>query len=629
MSFSKTKQLFSLNNSNISYDDTFEELSAGDFNGDGLLDYLITRTKKMGSIPSKPIFLIANKENIWSDKSNEIFVDALPKVVYPPRIAVADYNNDGQSDVYIPDGGLDAPPYGGALDQLWLSNGKGKLQNFTSTLLQYTTFAHGVAIGDINRDGYLDIVVNNFWYPPSDFLLINNRDGTFSEKANTLLPNELHYDLNSEKRITHLWSKLIDLNNDEYLDLVLGASQDWIDGQLIRHPSILLLNDGNGNYSNSEIINLPSPAVTDLTVVFIASLDFNEDGMQDLIMSIVDQNYSCSYLQFLRNDGDGKFTDETALRLPQNTLNTNSWNKFIKVIDLNGDGYDDIVTTGFPIGSENPSQIGATNIFLNNGLGVFKNIKTFKNYEIINPAVDIKDINSDKKPDIVTVQVSYYDASKTDVNLIGYINDLPVPSNGKLYKPTLNEQTINGSARSDTISYAANDYSIAVDLLKGTALSIRNGTSVSTKLKSIENIIGSRQDDSLNGNSLANSIKGNAGNDTMDGGLGKDSLVGGDGADIFVFSTKPATTNVDTISDYQVGVDKIKLSSKVFAKLKSATDYLTFGTSSDSPTNYLVYDTTSGKLSYDADGSLTKIKPVDIALIGTGLELTYQDFVIA
>lgn len=192
------------------------------------------------------------------------------------------------------------------------------------------------------------------------------------------------------------------------------------------------------------------------------------------------------------------------------------------------------------------------------------------------------------------------------------------------------DDTYDGGSGIDTVKYTSSKASITVDLSKGTATSTAGKDAAgigNDKLKNIEFIIAGDYADTLIGSKDANSIVGGLGNDTLDGGLGKDTLVGGDGADTFVFSTTPATTNMDTISDFQVGVDKIQLSSKVFTKLKGS-DYLAFGTASDSASHYLIYDSTSGKLSYDADGNLTKIKPVDIALIGQGLQLTAQDIVV-
>ena len=188
----------------------------------------------------------------------------------------------------------------------------------------------------------------------------------------------------------------------------------------------------------------------------------------------------------------------------------------------------------------------------------------------------------------------------------------------------------DGGKGIDTVKYTSAKAGIRVDLVKGTAGSITVGDAAgigADKLKGIENIISGNFSDLIIGSKDANSITGGDGDDSIDGGLGSDTMVGGQGADVFVLSTKPAANNLDTISDFESGVDKIQLSVKTFAKLKAATDYLVTGVPT-AANHYLIYDSASGKLSYDADGNAPKSKPVDIALIGKGLTITTADFII-
>ena len=69
-------------------------------------------------------------------------------------------------------------------------------------------------------------------------------------------------------------------------------------------------------------------------------------------------------------------------------------------------------------------------------------------------------------------------------------------------------------------------------------------------------------------------LYGQDGNDRLYGGAGKDRLNGGAGKDRFVFDTAlNASTNVDIITDFKYGEDKIKIQLKqsIFAKLKTGT----------------------------------------------------------
>jgi Ca2+-binding RTX toxin-like protein len=61
------------------------------------------------------------------------------------------------------------------------------------------------------------------------------------------------------------------------------------------------------------------------------------------------------------------------------------------------------------------------------------------------------------------------------------------------------------------------------------------------------------------GNVLSNTIIGNIGNDTLSGLDGNDTMTGGQGDDVFVFNTAISATNHDTITDFKLGDDTIRL----------------------------------------------------------------------
>lgn len=133
------------------------------------------------------------------------------------------------------------------------------------------------------------------------------------------------------------------------------------------------------------------------------------------------------------------------------------------------------------------------------------------------------------------------------------------------------------------------------------------------------------------GNTANNTVIGNSANNSINGGLGNDTLTGDLGNDTFVFNTKLGATNVDTITDFATG-DKIALSGSIFSKLKGDKDLSdNFVLASATTTKqYLIYNTTTGKLYYDADGSATKSSAIEIAIIGVDSHaiLTVSDVLI-
>lgn len=112
------------------------------------------------------------------------------------------------------------------------------------------------------------------------------------------------------------------------------------------------------------------------------------------------------------------------------------------------------------------------------------------------------------------------------------------------------------------------------------------------------------------GNGL-DSVDGGEGDDVILGALGTDTLTGGAGSDAFKFTTAlDGRINIDTITDYQVGVDQIQLSSSIFSAFANRVGQ-TVGLS-----QYLKYDQGTGALSYDADGA-GSAPALEFAIIGT------------
>jgi Ca2+-binding RTX toxin-like protein len=134
---------------------------------------------------------------------------------------------------------------------------------------------------------------------------------------------------------------------------------------------------------------------------------------------------------------------------------------------------------------------------------------------------------------------------------------------------------------------------------------------------------GNTSSNTITGNSKANSLSGGTGNDSLNGGAGNDKLTGGAGLDIFRFSSAlSATTNVDTLTDFNPADDILQIENSVYTKLAatgvlSASNFRasTTGNAADS-NDFVLYDTDSGQLFYDADGSGSGVKVLVATLTG-------------
>jgi len=190
-------------------------------------------------------------------------------------------------------------------------------------------------------------------------------------------------------------------------------------------------------------------------------------------------------------------------------------------------------------------------------------------------------------------------------------NDLIRLGGGGL--PSYGNKVIDGGAGFDQLEFGGFAKSaIVVDLAAGTLKGGGDAGQGSATLTGIESVVGDAFNDQLSGSAAAESLNGGGGNDTLDGRGGTDTLTGGLGADTFVFDTAPASGNVDQVTDFVSGTDRLNLENGVFTALGAAGNFAAGDarfaagagfTSGHDASDRLVYDTTTGNLYYDADGS--------------------------
>ncbi|EJN01629.1 M10 family metallopeptidase C-terminal domain-containing protein [Phyllobacterium sp. YR531] len=133
------------------------------------------------------------------------------------------------------------------------------------------------------------------------------------------------------------------------------------------------------------------------------------------------------------------------------------------------------------------------------------------------------------------------------------------------------------------------------------------------------------------GNALNNYLVGNSGANIISGGAGSDTLTGGAGKDAFVFNTALGSTNRDTITDFDAPTDTIWLDDSVFSAF-GALGTLTaaafhIGASAADASDRIFYNSSTGGLFYDADGTAAG-SALQFATLTKGLALTNADFVV-
>ena len=443
-----------------------------DVDGDGDRDIIIAQLRVPIENVGNPLIVLLNDgSGGFTNGTSSIFPNGAPLTVHPRGIVVADFNGDGRPDLFIADHGYDTSPYPGAQNRLLLSSGPNGFVDATGRLPQVSDFSHSATAGDIDGDGDTDILVMNVYGgtpatgpTTAPYILVNDGAGNFTRRDD-LLPAAV---TGRDQGYLYLSCRLFDADGDGDLDLFAGT---FGGDSKTTYVSRIYFNNGTGNFSALAAVDLPQgPFPTSPGVVSVTTADLNGDGRMDIIANLQGTDFKGHYIQLLINRASAGFVDETAQLLPQPAVLTGPWIHSIQAVDLNGDGYVDLIARD---GQYPP-------IFLNDGTGSFINLPgSFLDYNNFGTPEGVHllatDANGDGRIDLL--------ASFPDQSLFLFTQQDPGPS-----------QT--GTANADALLGDASN----------------------------ETLIG------LGGEDV---IFGGAGNDIITGGAGADKMVGGAGADDF------------------------------------------------------------------------------------------------
>jgi hypothetical protein len=319
---------------------------AGDFNNDGVLDLAVAQN-------SGGFFI-----NTYIGKGDGTFEAPFPNHSVTPVVSMitGDFNGDGLLDLAVLDGignitifrnhAFSPLPHGGIFIQQ---------QVFHSPDVRGGVFG-GLATGDFNGDGKLDLVATGISYnyatSPSIDIFLGNGDGTFG----SAIP------IGDSAPGGGFGTPAVgDFNGDGKLDLaVAGGTQNAGPGVFV------FLGNGDGTFQPGVIYTASGLSA--------AVADINGDGKLDIITDGV---------SVLLGNGDGTFTSAGGV-----PINGNSGPL---LGDFNGDGKLDVAVLAL-----NPNQI---DLLLGNGNGTFQNPTQVATDNAITLAIG--DFNGDGKLDLV------------------------------------------------------------------------------------------------------------------------------------------------------------------------------------------------------------------------------------
>jgi hypothetical protein len=352
-----------------------------DANGDGIQDILVFGAYYPFN-GSNPVAQAATLLLGKGDGTYTVGNSALSALttVHPREMVRGDFNGDGKEDFFIADHGYDVHPFPGAQNKLLLSSPNGYV-DASANLPQIADFTHSAAVGDVNGDGKLDIFVGNLSGPSSPaqpYFLLGDGSGHFT-KSDAGLPVGTGGLLNrNTDQYGATASLLADLNGDGRDDLVLGNDGNTYGKE---HRSAVFWNTGSG-FSATSMSYLPQGFYGDYRIVHdIAAVDLDGDGDKDLILLSSESRPMEAYgdgwaIDTLRND-KGTFVDDTASHFANadrfegqpNEISKIGASEFIRMLDVNGDGHQDLVITQF---MNNPPTANTPVVWTNDGFGHFE-----------------------------------------------------------------------------------------------------------------------------------------------------------------------------------------------------------------------------------------------------------------
>jgi hypothetical protein len=225
--------------------------------------------------------------------------------------AFLDFDNDGWLDLFLVDSGshVYSPTRSSAHHALYKNNGDGTFTEVTSkTGLEREGYGMGVAVGDLDNDGWSDLYVT---YSGQNSLYRNRGDGTFED-----ITTQAGVAVND-------WSTsaaFFDMDNDGDLDLFVCLYLDWgYEKELFcglleegyrtycnprgYEPiaSVLFQNNGDATFSDATAkagVDIPGKALG------VVTTDMNGDGFADIYVA---NDTAANF--FFKNNGDGTFQE--------------------------------------------------------------------------------------------------------------------------------------------------------------------------------------------------------------------------------------------------------------------------------------------------------------------------------
>jgi hypothetical protein len=347
-----------------------DAVAVGDLNGDGKPDLVVSNLCQTSSCTGQTgllTVLTGNGHGTFQTR-NSYSSGGYGAV----SVAVGDLNGDGNLDVVVANQCSSSDCTAGGGIGVLLGNGDGTLQS-AQTYQSGGYTASSIAIADVNGDGKADLIVANQCQTgdcQSDgnvSVLLGNGDGTFQPAQS--------YPAVGYNTVS---LAIADFNRDGHPDIALAS--ECADTTCQNGLVSVLLGNGDGTFQAAKIYDSLGSQADSIVVA-----DFNGDGKPDLAVSNLCQHpTSCNvgWISVLPGNGDGTF------RAGHHYVSGGQYAYSVSANDFNGDGFIDLVV----------ATSGGTALLLNTGHGRFQSASIHFPGGVF---VQNADLNGDGQPDLV------------------------------------------------------------------------------------------------------------------------------------------------------------------------------------------------------------------------------------
>ena len=346
-------------------------VAAIDYNNDGLMDLFFTNGAKLPELEkTSPAYynclLRNNGDGTFEDVTAKAGLTGAG-LGYCFGVAVADYDNDGQEDLFICNAGRNA---------LYHNNGDGTFTDVTTgSGLEHkpeNVLSVGAAWFDYNNDGLLDLIVTNYttWTPQTDKQCF--KDATreeycsptiYKSVASRLYCNLGHgrfEDVTEASAIGKALGKgmgisIADFSGNGLMDIFIANDTE---------PNFLFVNQGNGTFKESglEYGVAYNEEGTSVSGMGSDAKDFDNDGWVDIIYNDLEGQV----FGILKNEAGKSFNEVTwSTKLGPLTRNLSGWS--IGFIDYNNDGWKDVYSANGDVDDLTDSSRQHDTMFENQG----------------------------------------------------------------------------------------------------------------------------------------------------------------------------------------------------------------------------------------------------------------------